>query len=89
MRGCRGGFYEKTSCWAELFPAGCETDLLLVEAEPASDVGTTSMITYFKNAGREDFKNVRGISLQTPRSMKKVEEELLQVLKQIFPRSLW
>ena len=97
----RGGFCEKCQklppCQTEPIPAGSKTDPLLAKAEPFSDSGSSSLITYLtrgKNccttaAGREEWENVRETVVQTPRSVKKCGEEVLQVPEQRIPCSPW
>ena len=81
----------------EPMSATSKTDLLLAKAKPISDGGSASVITYLRRGkyccatavGRQEGEDVRGTTLQTPRSVKKEGEEVLQVLEQRFPCSLW
>lgn len=60
-----------------------------------SEPGGASMITYFRkddkrlhsSSERDKLKNVKETTMQTPRSVNKEEEEVLQVLEQRFPCS--
>lgn len=74
---------------------GTKTDLLLAKAETISDVGSISVIIYFKKhkkccttaAGRDELVNVRANALLAPRSVNKEGKEVLQMLKQSFSGS--
>jgi len=74
------------------------TDPLLAKAKLISDSGSIPVITHSRGrktccgpaVEREEWEYVRETTLQTPRSVKKEEEEMLQVPEQRFlPCSLW
>ena len=81
----------------EPMSARSKTDPLLAKAEPISDGGSASVITYLRRGkyccatavGRQEGEDVRGTTLQTPRSVKKEGEEVLQGLEQRFSCSPW
>jgi len=67
-------------------PASFKMELLLAKAEPISDGGSASGITYLRRGKKGE--HVRETALQTPRSGKKQGEEVLQVPeKRVFPCS--
>ncbi|PKU46068.1 hypothetical protein llap_3637 [Limosa lapponica baueri] len=74
-------------------PAGTKTDPLLAKPEPVNNDGDASGITYFRRgknfskttARREELDYVRETTLQTLRSVKKKEEEVLQAPEQKSP----
>jgi len=62
----------------------------LAKAKPISDSGSASRTMYLRKgkkncSQRYEQDYMRGTTLQTPRSLKKVGEEVLQALKQRFP----
>lgn len=79
------------------FPPSFMMNALLAKAEPIRDTGNVSGITYFKMgekcctaaSGSEEWENMRETSLQTPKTLEKQREEVLQVPEQRFPCSLW
>jgi len=78
-------------CSMEPVPAGSKTDLLLVKAEPISDGGSASVITYLRRkkypAQGHFLQQEGGVRiLQMPRSVKK---ERLQAPEQRFACSPW
>ncbi|KAK4823897.1 hypothetical protein QYF61_007962 [Mycteria americana] len=83
----------------EPMPAGSKTDLPLAKAEPISDGGSASVIMYLRRGGggtvqhqqqsEEESEYVRETTLQTPKSVKKEGEEVLQVQEQRLPCSPW
>ena len=80
---------------AKSFPSS-KSDQPLVKAKPISDGGSTSVITYLrsgkrllKNLQQREEWDVRETTLQTPRSVKKEGEEVLQAPEQRFPCSPW
>ncbi|KAK4827207.1 hypothetical protein QYF61_015235 [Mycteria americana] len=90
------------SCWKlplslmEPMPASSKMDPSLAKAKTISDSGNASGITYLRRgkncwatARREEGQYVRETSLQTPRSVKKEGEEVLQAPEQSFPCSQW
>ncbi|KAK4805327.1 LOW QUALITY PROTEIN: hypothetical protein QYF61_018190 [Mycteria americana] len=87
---------ELPPCPTKPVPAGSKTDPKLPKAEPISDIDGTSVITYLIKgkkhcaaAVRErSEKNGRETTLQTPRSVKKEGEKVLQAPEQRFPCSL-
>ena len=97
-RCCRGGFCEKKP-GADPVPDRASSSWLQngPKAEPIRDAGGASVITYLRKgkkhceaAVRERReKNVRETTLQTPKSVKKEGEEVLQALEHRFPCSLW
>ncbi|PKU49504.1 hypothetical protein llap_213 [Limosa lapponica baueri] len=78
-------------------PAGSKTDPPLAKAEPISNSGSTSGIMHLRRgknprsncSQREEREYVREATLQTPRSMKKEGEDMLQAQEQRLPCSLW
>lgn len=68
-------------CQTKLVPEVFKTDLLLVKAEPISNVGSGSVITYLRKdkkcctmaAGREEVANERQTALQTRSSFYRLE----------------
>jgi len=84
-------------CLTEPVPAGSRMDLLLAKAKTISDSGRVSEITYLWKGKKTLHNNLqveRGVrqcetALQTPRSVKKEAEEVLQVPEQRIPCSLW
>jgi len=68
-------------------------DPQLAKAEPISDGGSASVVTYLrrkKNLHKGIFQPERGLrALQTLTRVKKEGEDVLQVLEQRFPCSLW
>lgn len=75
-------------------PAGSKADLSLAKAKSISDGGIIDLRRGGKNPcvaairGKE-WEYVRGATLETPRLVKKKEEEVFQALKQRFSCSLW
>jgi len=76
-------------CRAEPLSAGSKVDLLLAKAMPISNTGGTSAIAYLRKgkkgcvaAVREECENVRETTLQSPRSVQKEGEEVLQAPEQ-------
>ncbi|GAB0188848.1 AN1-type zinc finger protein 5-like [Grus japonensis] len=79
-------------------PAGSKTDPPLAKAKPISHGGSASGIMYLRRgekncarptaAEREEQEYVRETTLQTPRSVQKEGQEVLQVPEQRFPCSL-
>jgi len=73
-------------------------DPLLAKAEPISDAGSASMVTYLSKGKKNPHqlcsscerseKNGKEIALETLRSMEE-EEEVLQLLEQRFPCNPW
>jgi len=88
---------ELLSSWTEPFSANSKTDPTLAKAELISDAGGALVITYLRKGKKccapvvreRNEKNVREPALQTPRSVKKEREEVLQALEHRFPCSLW
>ena len=77
-------------------PAGSKSDPLLAKAKPISNGGSASGITDLRRGKKTPAVEqqpergaVRITTLQTPRSVKKEGEEVLQALEQRFPCSLW
>ena len=77
-------------------PASSKMDPLLAKAKPISNGGSASGITDLRRGKKNpaveqqpERGGVRKTTLQTPRSVKKEGEEVLQVLEQRFPCSLW
>ena len=66
-------------------PASSKTDTLLAKAEPISNGGSASVITDLRRGKKPAQLQLekRGTTLQTPRSVKKEGEEMLQVPEQI------
>lgn len=72
-------------------------DPLLAKAEPVSDTGGTSVITYFKKCNNHSTaavrekseKNMGTIALQTPMTAVKEGEEVLQMVEQRFLCRPW
>jgi len=82
----------------EPVPAGSKTDLPLAKAEPISNGGSASATTHIRRGEGGELCNsycsrlqssqhVRERTLQTPRSVKKEVEKVLQALEQRFPCS--
>jgi len=75
--------------------AGPKMDPLLAKAEPISNGGSTSVITYLRRGRkklwvrqqleREESDNVKETALQTPRSLKKEGEEVPKMSEQSLP----
>lgn len=95
-------FREKTTeapspHWTGSVLASFMMNAALAKAEPISDTGNVSVITYLRKgekcctaaSGREEWENMRETSLQTPRTLEKQREEVLQVPGQRFLCSLW
>ena len=78
-------------------PAGSKTDLLLTKAKPVSEGGSASgrkllrrgKICCERAFERGEWDYMRERALQTPGSVKKEGEEVLQALDQRFSCSLW
>ena len=95
VRSC----YKLPLCHMEPMPAGSKMDPPVAKAEPSSDGGGASGITYLRRekkllcnsncSWREERKHVRETTLQTSRSVKKEWEEMLQAPEQRFPCSPW
>ncbi|GAB0177996.1 AN1-type zinc finger protein 5-like [Grus japonensis] len=77
-------------------PAGSKMDLLLAKAKPISNGGSTSGITELRRGEtavqqqlqpERGVEEVRGTTLQTPRSVKKEGRRLLQAPEQRSPCS--
>jgi len=94
----RGGFCEKLPpCLIKPVPASSKMDPLLAKAKPISNGGRASGITWLrrgrKNCSetaveREEQDDVKETTLQTPKSVKKEGEEVLETLRQrAFPCS--
>jgi len=71
-------------CLIKPVPAGSKMDLLLTKAKPVSDGCSASVITYLRSGEKmevkkEDWDEVRETTLQTPRSVKKEGEEVLEM----------
>jgi len=68
-------------------------DQLLAKAEPASNVRSTSVMTYFRRGETQQLEqvneNMRETTLQTPRLVKKEGVGGLQALEQRFSCSPW
>ena len=73
-----------------------QTDPLMAKAEPISNISSVSVKTYLRKskscckiAVREEWENVRKTGPQTPRSVKKEGEKVLQASEKRFSCSLW
>jgi len=83
-------------CLIELMPAGFKTDPLLATAKPISNCCSASVITCLRRGKsccgtaikRKEGGNVRETTLQTPKSLQKEGEEVLETPEQgVFPCS--
>jgi len=98
------GMASMRSCWklplcpVEPMLAASKMNLPLAKAEPTSDSGRTSGITYLRRGKSccatqqlhpERGEDVRETALQTPMSVKKEEEKVLQMPEQRFPCRPW
>lgn len=76
--------------WTGPVPPSFMMNAPLARAEPIRDMGNISMITYLRKgekwctavSGRDDWEDMSETSLQTPRSVEKQREEVLQVQEQ-------
>jgi len=87
MRSCK----KLPPCLTEPVPDGSKMDLPLAKAKPVTDSSRASVITYLRRAktccGRAVERGVRlceKITLQTPKSVKKEEDKVLQTPEQRF-----